>query len=370
MNRRAYVGTRKGLFTLQDTGSGWNIASSDFLGEHVSAVTHDPRSDKLYVALMHGHFGPKVHRSDDGGATWAEIATPAYPPKPDDAPAVICPTRKTEIPWSLHMVWIIEPDTTAEGGLWCGTLPGGLFRSKDHGESWELVRSLWDLPNRAKWFGGGYDYPGIHSVLVDPDDGKHVTVGISCGGVWTTYDAGETWESRCKGMRAAYMPPELAEDPDTQDPHIVVSCPSSPENMWVQHHCGIFRTTNGGREWTEINEAGPSTFGFAAAVHPSDPDTAWFVPAVKDEHRVPVDGKFVVTRTRDGGESFDTLTQGLPQQHAYDIVYRHALAVDHTGQSLLVGSTTGSVWSTDDQGDQWSLVSANLPPVNAVRLVG
>ena len=75
-------------------------------------------------------------------------------------------------------------------------------------------------------------------------------------------------------------------------------------------------------------KAKPSSFGFGVVVHPKDPDTAWFVPGIKDEKRYPVDGKLVVTRTRDGGKSFDVLSNGLPQEHAYDIVFRHALAGD------------------------------------------
>ncbi len=368
MSRRAYIATRKGLFTLERNGDTWGIASAAFLGSPVTAIAQDKHSGRLYAGLKHEHFGAKLHRSDDGGKVWSEVGTPTYPERPEDVPAVMCPVRNIEIPWSLHMIWALTPDTTIDGGLWCGTIPGGLFHSKDHGETWELVRSLWNLPNRSKWFGGGYDYPGIHSVLVDPNDGQHVTVGISCGGVWTSTDTGQTWESRCKGMRAEYVPPEIADSPDIQDPHILVACHARHDHFWVQHHNGIFRSTNGGEQWSEITEAGPSTFGFVAAVHPGDPDTAWFVPAVKDEERVPVDGKFVVTRTRDGGRTFDVLTEGLPHQHAYDIVYRHALAVDGSGNTLLMGSTTGSVWSTANQGDTWDLVSSNLPPVNAVFL--
>jgi hypothetical protein len=145
-----------------------------------------------------------------------------------------------------------------------------------------------------------------------------------------------------------------------------VRCSSAPDALWTQHHCGIFRSVDNGDSWTEIDEAGPSTFGFAVAVHPHDPETAWFVPAINDEVRVPVDGRMVVTRTRDGGTSFDVLTEGLPQQHAYDLVYRHALDIDDTGDQLLMGSTTGSLWWSDDAGDTWQAVSANLPPIASV----
>jgi hypothetical protein len=137
--------------------------------------------------------------------------------------------------------------------------------------------------------------------------------------------------------------------------------------MWVQHHNGIFVSSDEGQNFTEIRDVAPSTFGFPVAVHPQDPDTAWFVPEIKDERRIPRDGKLVVTRTRDGGKTFQTLYNGLPQSHAYDVVYRHALAIDGTGDRLAFGSTTGGLWVSENQGDAWSCVTHTLPPVYAVR---
>jgi photosystem II stability/assembly factor-like uncharacterized protein len=149
----------------------------------------------------------------------------------------------------------------------------------------------------------------------------------------------------------------------------MVQCPAQPDVLWVQHHNGIFRSTSGGRSWTEIESATPSRFGFAVAVHPRDGDTAWFVPAIKDEHRIPVAGQVVVTRTRDGGKSFEVLRKGLPQEHAYDLTFRHALDIDPSGDRLAFGTTTGSVWVSEDQGDSWQAVSEHLPPVHALRFV-
>jgi photosystem II stability/assembly factor-like uncharacterized protein len=233
-----------------------------------------------------------------------------------------------------------------------------------------LLRGLWDRPERKGWFGGGYDYPGIHSVCVDPRDARVVRVAVSCGGVWRSDDAGQTWRLSADGMYAAYMPPELQKEQNIQDPHRMVQCPASPDHLWAQHHNGVFRSTDGGQTWRDTPAVAPSVFGFGVAVHPRDPRTAWFVPAVKDECRVPVDGKLVVARTRDGGESFETLRRGLPQEHAYDLVYRHALAVDATGDCLAIGSTTGGLWVSEDQGDHWRALSTHLPPIHAVRFTG
>jgi photosystem II stability/assembly factor-like uncharacterized protein len=364
MSDRVMVATRKGLFTLA-RAKGWKVAQASFVGDRVAAICRDRERGTLWAAMDLGHFGAKLRRSDDAGATWTDVAVPKYPERPADADDVD-PMRKTPIPWNLELLWTIEhggrghPDR-----LWAGTIPGGLFVSEDRGDSWRLIEPLWHHPSRRKWFGGGYDFPGIHSICVDPRDGDRVLLGISCGGVWQTPDAGASWSCTTEGMLATFMPPERQSEPDIQDPHRVVRCEAAPERLWTQHHCGVWRSDDGGRTWTRI-EVPPSSFGFAVAVHPRDPDTAWFVPARADEQRVPIDGAVVVARTRDGGKSFEVLREGLPQEDAYDLVYRHALAVDASGDRLALGSTTGSVWVSEDGGDRFVAASEHLPPVNAV----
>jgi hypothetical protein len=369
MSQRLFVATRKGLFTVaraNGQGSPWAVRGAAFLGDNVSMALPDGRDGAVYAGLDHGHFGCKLHRSRDGGASWQECTTPVYPQQPEGQ--VDCDSWGKPLPWKLRLVWALEAGGADEPGvLWCGTIPGGLFRSRDGGNSWEMIRSLWDHPKRKEWFGGGADLPGLHSVAVDPRDRRRVTVGVSCGGVWVTADGGETWECRSKGMWAAYMPPERREDPHIQDPHRVVQCRARPEYLWAQHHNGVFRSTDGSASWQEVKTIEPSVFGFAVAVHPEDPDTAWFVPAIKDERRIPVEGRVVVARTRDGGRTCEVLRRGLPQEHAYDITFRHALDVDGQGRSLAFGTTTGSLWVSDDQGDSWQCVSQHLPPVYCVR---
>jgi photosystem II stability/assembly factor-like uncharacterized protein len=362
---RCFVGTRKGLFVLERTGGKLAVARVEFLGAPVTMVLPDPRDGALYVSVKHGHFGAKMHRSTDGGATSDELPSPAFPPKPEGL-SDKDPMRGTERKWSVEQVWSLEAGG-APGELLLGTIPGGLFRSRDSGASWQLVRSLWDNPSRGKWFGGGYDDPGIHSILVDPRDGKRYHLGISCGGVWLTEDGGETWSTRTEGMLADFMPPDRAGEPDIQDPHRVAMCAAHPDVLWCQHHCSAYRTDDGGKKWTELTALAPSRFGFAVACSPVDPGTAWFVPAVKDELRVPVDGKLAVARTTDGGKSFSIFSKGLPQEHAYDLVYRHGLDVDGSGGSLVMGSTTGSLWTSSDGGESWEAVSHHLPPIYVTR---
>lgn len=371
MSDRILVATRKGLFTIDRvTTNEWTVSRGDFLGDNVSMLLADHRSSRLYAALDHGHFGVKLQRSTDDGETWQECQTPAYPEPPAGYTEPTNAMSGKSTPWSLKLIWSLETGGPDQPGvIWAGTLPGGLFRSDDHGDSWEFIRSLWDDPKRLEWFGGGYDYPGIHSICVDPRDSQHVSVGVSCGGVWVTRDNGAMWECKADGMRAAYMPPERAYDPHIQDPHRLANCPTAPDCFWVQHHNGVFKTTDDAKTWQELTDIPCSTFGFAVVVHPQDPNTAWLVPGVSDEKRIPVDGKLVVTRTRDGGESFDVLSEGLPDVHAYDLVFRHALDIDNAGDRLVLGSTTGALWISENQGDSWHSVTRHLPPIYCTRFI-
>jgi hypothetical protein len=349
--QRLLVATRKGLFVVEPPD--YAIPAPVFLGVPVTNVLSDTRDGALYAALNHGHYGVKLHRSRDGAATWEELPAPAYP-------------VNAEQPVSTALLWCLAAGGADQPGrLWCGTIPGGLFRSDDHGASWQLVQSLWDRPERAEWFGGGYDHPGIHSICVDPRDSRRVAVAVSCGGVWLSENDGATWEPRNRGLRAEYMPPERQEDGATQDPHRIVQCHAAPQLFWMQHHNAVFRSVDGLDSWQEV--AMPvSRYGFAVAVHPQDGERAWFVPMLSDEFRVPPESRLAVSDTADGGASFTVRTNGLPPPPAYDLVYRHGLAVDDSGRRLAMGSTTGGLWLSEDEGANWRLLSAHLPPISAV----
>jgi hypothetical protein len=357
VGRTILLGTRKGLLVLErGTGDDFDVARVDFPGIPVAYAARDPRSGRLWACLEHGHWGPKLHRSDERGETFEEVRMPVFPEDLDDdggGPVV-------------GGIWCFAPGgATQADRLWLGTFPGGLFRSDDGGESFSLVRSLWEHPHRAKWFGGGRDTPGIHSIVVDPRDEDRLLIGVSCGGVYETEDGGVSWQHRNEGLAADFLPEPSSEV--GQDPHSLSLCRDAPDVVWQQNHCGVYRSVDAGRTWTSISQKdGPVRFGFPIVAHPRDPNVAWVIPAKSDEERNAIGGALEVHRTDDGGATWRPLTEGLPRKNAFDLVYRHAF--DGDGETLVFGSTTGNVFLSVDDGERWTCLGPHFPPVYSVRL--
>jgi hypothetical protein len=125
---RLYIGTRKGLFTCEDQNGRWSIVSSEFLGAQVTAVLPTADENIIYAALNHGHFGVKMHRSSDGGESWEEIAAPAYTTSENNS--------GNSKPPAVDLIWCLESANDPDSSVWAGTIPGGLFKSSDRGDSW------------------------------------------------------------------------------------------------------------------------------------------------------------------------------------------------------------------------------------------
>ncbi|MBI1227024.1 MAG: glycosyl hydrolase [Bacteroidetes bacterium] len=359
MKNSLLLGTRKGLIVCRKKHGNWKITDLHFEGVPVSIAYADERNGTWWACLDHGHWGVKLHRSNDEGKTWAEVTAPAYPEGAEIKPGEAATTRYL---WSVQHGGVKNPDR-----VWIGTEPGGLFRSDDGGKNFQLMEALWNHPSREKnWFGAGRDTPGIHSIVVDSRNEDRVLVGVSVAGVFETTDAGKTWAVRNKGMTADYLP-----DPNSevgQDPHILVAAPSNPDVIWQQNHCGIFRSVDSGHNWQNISdENGIAKFGFGIAVAHDNPDQAWVAPGTSDEKRVAFKNALCICRTDDGGKSWQAYRKGLPQENCFDIVYRHALAA--AGDDVVFGTTTGNVFTSGDRGKSWDLLSNYLPMVYSVQLI-
>lgn len=357
MKSTLLLGTRKGLVAYHLQNGHWHMENLSFEGVPVSIAYADARNGTWWACLDHGHWGVKLHSSKDRGNTWEEVAAPAYPEGEE---------IKDGVPATTRYIW-----SMAHGGknfqskLWLGTDPGGLFVSDDGGSNFQLVESLWKHPSRKEsWVGGGRDQPGIHSIVVDPRDENHIHIGISCAGVFETVDGGRTWGVRNKGLRADFLPDPYSEM--GHDPHILVAAPTNPDSLWQQNHCGIFRSTDGARNWHDVGQPeGPARFGFAIAVADDNPDQAWVAPANSDMTRTAIKGALCICRTDDGGRSWKDLRNGLPQENCFDIVYRHALAC--SGDAIAFGTTTGNLFFSADRGESWQALNNYLPMIYSIQ---
>lgn len=375
MNSNAVLvaSTRKGLLVLKQRDGKWAVIHESFPGMHVSLSGIDRRSGHLYVMIDTGHFGMKLHRCNqflqtvtDSGSkeidalVFEELEAPKYPEGSK---------LKNGNDATLKYQWAFATgDENQPGRIYIGTEPGGLFISDDHGESFKLCSGLWDHPSRLDqspgWMGGGRDEPGIHSICVDPRDADTIRVAISCAGVFRSQDGGESWHTQNKGLKAEFLP-----DPDSDighDPHLMVQCDSQPDKLWQQNHCGIFCTTDGAENWTGVSQPEvPAHFGFAVVTDPNNGDIAWVVPAEADMVRAAVHRKLGVSRTLDGGKTWQHFTNGLPQENCYDFAFRHSL--DLLGDQLAFGTACGSIYVSDDRGENWTTVGSHFPPVYALE---
>ncbi len=349
------LGTSKGLLVYEKRRRGWHCDKICFLGMPVSMIYANPYSDTWFAGLPHRHWGQKLHRSDDFGKTWQPIAAPKYP-----ADALL----RNGKPASLKSIWCMEQISTSQYFL--GTEPGGLFVGTKSGD-FQLVKSLWEHPTRQQlWFGAGKDEPFIHSIVVDPRDAQHIYIAVSCGGVFETKNGGATWIARNVGLKATYLPNPTVEA--GHDPHLLLLCKSNPDVLWQQNHCGVYRSTDGGQFWEDVSDVENGVYyGFALAIDHENPLRAWVIPAVSDEIRVAHDLSLSVRRTDDGGKTWATLRKGLPQKHCFDIVFRHSL--DRCDKTLVFGTTTGHVFASENDGEDWKAIAKHLPKVDSVRLL-
>jgi photosystem II stability/assembly factor-like uncharacterized protein len=350
------VATKKGLFLLEgQPGAGFEVKGRAFGGEPVEYAMRDDRTGRLLASVTSPFYGPKIWHTDDFSGEWRQAEGASLPENGDKA---------------LERIWVIVAAET-DGTLYAGGDPGVLFESRDGGATWELNRSLWEQPSRSSWQPGGGGLC-LHSIVPWPGDPDRLALGISAVGVWLTDDAGKTWRHGNKGLVARYMPEESREETIDLCVHNVQRARNRPERLYMQFHGGVYRSDDAGETWIDIAAGLPSDFGFPMVVDPGDPDSAYVIPLTADVDRVTPDGHVRVYETRDAGGTWTARGDGLPAEHAYLTVLRHAF--DRAGEGpaleLYFGATSGDVFGSADAGTTWHTVAAHLPPVHSIRVAG
>ena len=346
------AGTKKGLFVFTSTNRhDWQLHGPFQTGREVNHAIYDSRNGRIYATSNDAWFGCEIVWSSDLGESWAM--------------AKQNPGFVESAGMKLERIWHIEPGRPSEPQvLYAGVAPAALFRSEDGGQTWNEVSSLTAHPSRPKWHPGAGGLC-LHSIIIDPSDSARMFVGISAVGVFRTEDGGKSWEVANKGTRAEFLPERYPEY--GQCVHKLLLADSKSSLLFQQNHCGVYRSADAGRNWQEITAGLPSDFGFPLAIHPREPETIFVLPLKGAEFRCPPEGRLRVYRSRNSGKSWEALSKGLPQQNAFVGVYREGMAMDSQKPAgIYFGTNTGKLFGSADEGDSWSLLADNLPPVYSV----
>lgn len=366
---RLLVGTRKGAFILdtKDDGKKWSINGPHFLGHIVHHFVADPENPSvILMAAKTGHLGPTLFRTEDGGKNWIESEKPPAFPKvegDEKAPAVDA------------TFWISRAHASEKNTWYAGTTPPGLFRSEDNGKTWEPVSGFNSNPDYATWMAAGGATPGghlLHSIIIDPRDANHMYISMSVGGTFESTDKGNTWKPINKGVAADWLPDTSVEF--GHDPHCVVQHPANPDRLYQQNHCGIYRIDRPDNTWKRIGDNMPKEvgdIGFPMVVHPRDAERVWVFPmdGTTVWPRTSPDGKPSVYATKDGGASWQRLDKDFPTEHGYWTVKRQAMTADnHEQVGLYIGTSSGEVWASTNEGASWTCIARHLPEIYSLTI--
>ena len=362
---RLLVGTRKGAFVLTANGrrQDWTVAGPFFAGWECYHVKGSPvNPERLYCSQSSAWFGQLVQRSDDGGATWTPVGNKfAY--------EGVAGTHQwydgTAHPWEFKRVWHLEPCLRDPETVYAGVEDAALFRSQDGGGSWTELAGLRRHGSGPAWQPGAGGMC-LHTIILDPADPLRMYIAISAAGAFRTNDGGETWKPINRGLRSEFIP-----DPDAEVGHCVhhlAMHPARPGTLFMQKHWDVMRTDDAGDNWREVSGNLPTDFGFVIDVHAHEPETIFVVPIKSDSEHFPLDGKLRVYRSRSGGDEWEAMTRGLPQQDCYVNVLRDAMAVDSMEEcGVYFGTTGGQVYGSSDGGESWRAIVRDLPAVLSVE---
>ena len=363
---RVLVGTRKGAFILTADGARkqWDVTGPLFGGweiYHMKGSPVDP--NRIFASQSSGWFGQVIHRSDDGGKNWETVGNEfVY----DGVPGTHQWYDGTAHPWEFTRVWHLEPSLTDPDTVYAGVEDAALFRTTDGGQSWHELSGLRQHGTGPLWQPGAGGMC-LHSIVLDPSNDQRMYIAISAAGSFRTDDGGATWLPINQGLISDYIP-----DPNAEVGHCVhhiAMHPARPDVLFMQKHWDVMRTDNAGERWYEVSGNLPSDFGFVVDIHAHEPDTIYVVPIKSDSEHYPPEGKLRVYRSRSGGNEWEALTNGLPQQDCYVNVLRDAMAVDQMDPcGVYFGTTGGQVYASADGGDNWMPIVRDLPAVLSVEV--
>jgi photosystem II stability/assembly factor-like uncharacterized protein len=389
---RVLVGTKKGAFILSSDGKRaagkWKVSGPHFAGwevYHMKASPKDP--NRIYASQTSGWFGQIIQRSDDGGQTWHQPGTPAGEPTttPEGMPKgesnrFVYDTQPpggkpltthmwydgTQHPWEFKRVWHIEPSLDDPDTAYAGVEDAAIFKTTDGGKTWKELAGLRGHGTGPQWQPGAGGM-GLHTIVLDPTNPRRIYVAISAAGAFRSDDAGTTWKPINRGLKSSYIPNPEAEVGHCV--HRIAMHASKPGRLYMQKHWDVMRTDDAGDKWTEVSGNLPTDFGFPIDVHAHDPETVYVVPITSDSLHYPPEGKLRVYRSRSGGNEWEPLTRGLPQQDCYVNVLRDAMCVDTMDPcGVYFGTTGGQVYGSADSGDTWNALARDLPAVLSVEV--
>jgi photosystem II stability/assembly factor-like uncharacterized protein len=363
---RVLVGTRKGAFVLTSDGKRdrWDVSGPHFGGweiYHLKGSPVDP--NRLYCSQGTAWFGQLIQRSSDGGKTWEAVDNKfVY----DGTPGTHQWYDGTPHPWEFKRVWHLEPSLSDPDTVYAGVEDAAMFRTTDGGRSWHELKGLREHATGSKWAPGAGGLC-LHTILIDPSNPDRIFIAISAAGAFRTDDGGRTWKPINKGLVSQQIPQPTAEVGHCV--HRIAMHRSRPKVLFMQKHWDVMRTDDGGESWREVSGNLPTDFGFVIDVHAHEPETIYVVPIKSDSEHYPMDGKLRVYRSRTGGNEWEALTKGLPQQDCYVNILRDAMSIDALDTcGVYFGTTGGQVYASTDAGDSWTAIAEHLPAVLSVEV--